>query len=189
MINLVQTNPIFVFPVGQKDYSRCVPNPSKQLSVWKMLVNKENLNGDEEKKLRDFTTHSDRVGSDDDLPRSSRPPRHDQKNDDAASRRSRYSNDRSRDNSSSRTRFADDNNKRGSTFSRNDTKRSPKTNRQSNDNRRVRRGNKRDHSSSEDGNSDSSHERYIRSRRSRHQDSDQEESPARRILMGGVLRN
>ena len=62
-----------------------------------MLVNKEILNGDEEKKLRDFTIHSDRIGSDDDRLRNSRPPRDDQKNEGATSRRSRYSNDRSRD--------------------------------------------------------------------------------------------
>ena len=82
----------------------------------------------------------------------------------AASRRSRYSNDRSRDNSSSRTRFADDTNKRGFPYIRDDAKRSPKTNRHSNDNRRVRRGAKRDRSSSDDDNSDSLHDRYIRSR-------------------------
>jgi len=167
----------------------CTKSLWKQLSVWKMLVNKENLNVDEEKKLRDFTIHSDRIGSDDELSRNPRPPRHDQKDEGAASRRSRYSNDRSRDNSSARTRFADDVNKRGSPYKRDDAKRSPRTNRHSNDNRRVRRGAKRDRSSSEDDNSDSSNERYVRSRRSRRQDSDQEDSSARRILMGGVLRN
>ena len=182
--------PSFRIPRWPKGlFEVCTRSLWKQLSVWKMLVNKEILNGDEEKKLRDFTIHSDRIGSDDDLPRKSRPPRHDQKDDGAASRRSRYSNDRSRDNSFARTRFTDDTNKHGSPYKRDDAKRSSKTNRHSNDNRRVRRGSKRDRSSSEDDDSEVSYERYIRTRRSRRHDSDQEDSTAKRILMGGVLRN
>ena len=184
------TKPNFRIPRWPKGlYEVCTKSLWKQLSVWKMLVNKEILNGDGEKRLRDFTIHSDRVGSDDDRLRNSRPPRDDQKNEGATSRRSRYSNDRSRDNSSARTRFTDDTKIRGSPYKRDDTKRSSKTNRHSYDSRRVRRGSKRDRSSSEDDDSDSSQERFIRSRRSRRQDSDQEDSSARRILMGGVLRN
>ena len=46
----------------------CTKTLWKQLSVWKMLVNKEILNVDEEYKLRDFIIHSDRIGSDDTTP-------------------------------------------------------------------------------------------------------------------------
>ena len=88
-----------------------------------------------------------------------------------------------------RTRFADEQTERRKPYLRDGAKRSSYTNRHSNDNRRIRRGLKRDHSSSEEENSDSSYERYVRSRRSRRQDSDNEESSAKRILMGGVLRN
>ena len=153
-----------------------------------MLVNKPDLSEDEKKKLRDFTIHVDRAGSEDNRSRRLRPSRDDLKEDERPSRRSRYSDDRSCDNSLHRTRFADKDTKRRSLYSRDDANGSSKTNQHSNDNRRVRRGVKLNHSSSEEDDSDSSNNRHIRSRRSSYQDSDNNDLSGRRILMGGVMR-
>ena len=56
--NLGIKNPIFVSLVGQRFSLKYVLNHLETLqSFWKILFNKENLNEEEEKKLRDLTIH------------------------------------------------------------------------------------------------------------------------------------
>ena len=88
-------------------YEVCTNSLYKQLSVWKMLVNKDNLNELEEKKLKDFTVHHNRDGGNNNRPRLYAHYQYDTRRgncDDCASPgREQPSGDRTRHDSSSRT--------------------------------------------------------------------------------------
>ena len=207
------TKPHFRIPRWPKGlYEVCTNSLWKQLSVWKMLVNKGNLNDVEHKKLNEFTIHHDRDGSDNDRRMSSTYTRRDRdgsdndrhmsstyarrdnrrdtrrgnRDDRLSPVREKSSSDNTRDNASSRTRFNLDNENHTPTK----RSRSAMTNRHSDDKRRVRRRSVQYDGSSDDEVSASSDNSYRNSRRARVQyDPDIEDSSGRRILMGGALRN
>ena len=185
------TKPTFRIPRWPRGlYEVCTGPLWKQLTAWKMLVNKEKLNDDERKRLREFTIQQDRPDSDTDQRHNHQRPQRTRRYDDRPPPRDdRRPIDRSRDGSLGKaTRFADKRNRDESVG------RSSRTNRHSNDDRRVRRRSTQcDSSDAEDYPDDdysasSLHSGAITSRRSHRSDSEDPDPAARRVLMGGAPR-
>ena len=185
------TKPAFRIPRWPRGlYEVCTAPLWKQLTAWKMLVNKDKLNDDEHKRLREFTIQQDRPDSDADQRRNHQRPQRSRRYDaHPPPRDDRRPQDRSRDGSSGKaTRFEDKRNRDESGG------RSSRTNRHSNDDRRVRRRiNQSDFSDADDYPDDDYSEASmqsgaITSRRSHREDSEDPDPAARRVLMGGAPR-
>ena len=155
-----------------------------KLATWKILSNKNQLNEEETKKLRDFEIYLNRPPSDD----ANRTRYTRVKGDDRYTPSPKISKKREHANLSSTTRFADNPRKRERVHS---SLRSPKTSRHLNDDRLVRR--RVVYESTDDSSTDSNydaqeHNGAVISRRSRRTEDDVDDPAAHRFLMGGALR-
>ena len=192
------TKPIFRVPKWPRGlYEVCTRSLWKQLGVWKMLVNKDQLNEHEEKKLRDFTIHSDQPRNDDRDYNSYRPNDRERSSHHSSvvdgndrrppSGRDRYPTDRRR--SGANDYDTGDKRKRDTPPQQDRYQRSAKTNRHSDDKRRVRRRSLAYESDTSGDFSVESNHSHIRSRRTNRADTESDDTSGQRILMGGVLRN